>query len=56
MTTSGSYADVNGLSLYYEIHGEGAPLLLLHGGTCSIELPSMEIRAGAVMCGRNRDS
>ena len=43
MTTAGSYADVNGLSLYYELHGEGAPLLLLHGGTCSIELPSMEI-------------
>ena len=29
--------------MYYEIHGEGVPLLLLHGGTCSIELPSMEI-------------
>jgi pimeloyl-ACP methyl ester carboxylesterase len=43
VTTAGSYADVNGLSLYYEVHGEGAPLLLLHGGTCSIELPSMEI-------------
>ncbi len=43
MATRGSYANVNGLSMYYEIHGEGAPLLLLHGGTCSIELPSMEI-------------
>jgi hypothetical protein len=29
--------------MYYEIHGEGAPLLLLHGGTASIELPSMAI-------------
>ena len=26
------YAPVNGLNLYYEIHGEGAPLVLLHGG------------------------
>ncbi len=29
--------------MYYEIHGEGPPLLILHGGTCSIELPPMEI-------------
>jgi pimeloyl-ACP methyl ester carboxylesterase len=28
---TGSYAPVNGLNLYYEIHGEGFPLLLLHG-------------------------
>lgn len=27
-----SYADVNGISLYYEEHGEGRPLILLHGG------------------------
>ncbi|MGO4884979.1 MAG: alpha/beta fold hydrolase [Bryobacteraceae bacterium] len=26
------YAPVNGLSLYYEIHGAGEPLILLHGG------------------------
>jgi pimeloyl-ACP methyl ester carboxylesterase len=26
------YAPVNGLNLYYEIHGTGAPLILLHGG------------------------
>ncbi|HEV7278153.1 MAG TPA: alpha/beta hydrolase [Devosiaceae bacterium] len=25
-------ATVNGLELYYEVHGEGEPLLLLHGG------------------------
>jgi pimeloyl-ACP methyl ester carboxylesterase len=30
---TGSYATVNGLKLYYEIHGEGGePLVLLHGG------------------------
>jgi pimeloyl-ACP methyl ester carboxylesterase len=28
----GSYADVNGIRLYYEIHGTGKPLVLLHGG------------------------
>jgi len=27
-----SYADVNGINLYYEIHGAGRPLVLLHGG------------------------
>jgi pimeloyl-ACP methyl ester carboxylesterase len=27
-----SYADVNGISLYYEEHGSGQPLVLLHGG------------------------
>jgi pimeloyl-ACP methyl ester carboxylesterase len=33
--TSG-YADVNGLSYYYEITGTGEPILLLHGGLFSI--------------------
>jgi pimeloyl-ACP methyl ester carboxylesterase len=28
----GQYADVNGIKLYYEIHGTGHPLILLHGG------------------------
>lgn len=28
-----SYADINGLSMYYEEHGEGEPLVLLHGFT-----------------------
>jgi pimeloyl-ACP methyl ester carboxylesterase len=27
-----SYADVNGVSVYYEEHGSGEPLILLHGG------------------------
>jgi pimeloyl-ACP methyl ester carboxylesterase len=28
----GNYAHVNGLKMYYEIHGRGQPLILLHGG------------------------
>ncbi len=34
--TSG-YAPVNGLSMYYEIHGTGKPLVLLHGGGSTIQ-------------------
>jgi pimeloyl-ACP methyl ester carboxylesterase len=29
------YAPVNGLNIYYEIHGSGDPLVLLHGGMAS---------------------
>src|SRR3954452_25526538 len=28
----GAYAEINGVRYYYEIHGRGEPLLLLHGG------------------------
>jgi pimeloyl-ACP methyl ester carboxylesterase len=31
-TGTGRYADVNGIKLYYEVHGTGRPLVLLHGG------------------------
>src|SRR3954470_2946841 len=31
-TTGGNYADVNGITLYYERHGSGRPMILLHGG------------------------
>jgi pimeloyl-ACP methyl ester carboxylesterase len=37
-TTTGRYADVNGISLYYETHGSGRPLILLHGGLGSGEM------------------
>lgn len=30
-----SYAKINGLDLYYETHGKGRPLVLLHGGLMS---------------------
>jgi pimeloyl-ACP methyl ester carboxylesterase len=32
------YADVNGLHMYYEIHGSGSPVILLHGGMLTIDL------------------
>jgi pimeloyl-ACP methyl ester carboxylesterase len=34
---TGHYAAVNGLKMYYEIHGQGKPLVLLHGGGSTIE-------------------
>jgi pimeloyl-ACP methyl ester carboxylesterase len=37
-TPSGAYADVNGLKVYYEVHGTGRPLVLLHGGVLTIDL------------------
>lgn len=35
-STSG-YAPVNGLKMYYEIHGAGQPLVLIHGGGSTIK-------------------
>lgn len=37
------YADVNGLHLYYETHGSGRPLVLLHGGLGSGEMFPPEV-------------
>jgi pimeloyl-ACP methyl ester carboxylesterase len=37
LKTSG-YAPVNGLKMYYEIHGDGRPLVLLHGSYMTIDL------------------
>jgi pimeloyl-ACP methyl ester carboxylesterase len=34
---SGDYINVGGLKTYYEVQGEGEPLLLMHGGFCTIE-------------------
>ena len=35
---TGQYVDVNGLHMYYETHGSGRPLILLHGGLGSGEM------------------
>jgi pimeloyl-ACP methyl ester carboxylesterase len=35
-TEGGHYASVHGLKMYYEIHGKGPALLVLHGGMSSI--------------------
>ena len=34
----GAYAEVNGINLYYETHGTGRPMILLHGGLGSGEM------------------
>jgi hypothetical protein len=39
--TNSKYAFVNGLKMYYEIHGSGRPLVLLHGafeGTVDLDV------------------
>ena len=35
---SGKYAKLNGLDLYYETHGTGRPMILLHGGLGSSDM------------------
>src|SRR5436190_8099617 len=35
---TGQYAEVNGINLYYETHGSGRPMILLHGGLGSGEM------------------
>jgi pimeloyl-ACP methyl ester carboxylesterase len=33
----GNYAEVNGLKMYYEVHGTGEPLVVLHGAYMTID-------------------
>jgi pimeloyl-ACP methyl ester carboxylesterase len=35
-SSQGLHAEVHGLKMYYEIHGAGFPLVLLHGGLSAI--------------------
>jgi pimeloyl-ACP methyl ester carboxylesterase len=41
----GRYAKVNGINLYFEIHGAGRPLILLHGGLGAIEMFGANLEA-----------
>jgi pimeloyl-ACP methyl ester carboxylesterase len=36
---------VRGTPAYYEVHGDGEPVLLLHGGFCSIEMMRPQLEA-----------
>ena len=44
---TGQYAEVNGINLYYETHGSGWPMILLHGGLGSGEMfgPTLPVLA-----------
>src|SRR5262249_22095921 len=35
--SSGQYIDANNVHTYYEVTGRGEPLVLLHGGMCTID-------------------
>lgn len=37
MDSTKGYAPVNGLKMYYEIHGTGTPLVLIHGGGSTLQ-------------------
>src|SRR3954447_19692334 len=39
------YAPVNGLKMYYEILGEGEPLVLVHGGVVGISMFGANVQA-----------
>jgi pimeloyl-ACP methyl ester carboxylesterase len=41
----GEYVNAGGVRTYYETHGEGEPLLLLHGGLATAESWAMQIPA-----------
>lgn len=40
-----NYAAVNNLRMYYEIHGAGQPLVVLHGGAGGIEMLGSNLEA-----------
>jgi pimeloyl-ACP methyl ester carboxylesterase len=46
--TKGDYAEVNGLRMYYEVHGSGRPLVLLHGAYMTVDA------MGSILPGREQ--
>lgn len=44
------YAPVNGLRMYYEIHGKGQPVVLLHGSFMTITTNWPEMIARGCCC------
>jgi pimeloyl-ACP methyl ester carboxylesterase len=51
LRSSGRRAQINGLDMYFELHGRGRPILLLHGGLTTIE-SSFGIVQSALACSR----
>jgi pimeloyl-ACP methyl ester carboxylesterase len=37
ITMTSAYSEVNGIKMYYEIYGQGKPLVLIHGGGSTIQ-------------------
>jgi pimeloyl-ACP methyl ester carboxylesterase len=37
LTFENGYSDVNGIKMYYEIYGQGKPIILIHGGGSTIQ-------------------
>jgi pimeloyl-ACP methyl ester carboxylesterase len=42
-SAQGGYADINGIKMYYEVYGEGEPIVLIHGSGQSIEAMKHQI-------------
>jgi pimeloyl-ACP methyl ester carboxylesterase len=53
--TRSGYAPVNGLRMYYEVHGEGRPLVLLPGGLHTIDLSFADLLPGLAGRGTEPD-
>ena len=51
MDTITGHVDVNGLHLYHEVHGDGFPLVLVHGGMLTIDLNFAGLLPGLVAAG-----
>lgn len=39
----GNYVNVNGIKMYYEVYGEGYPLILIHGGISNVRMWDKQI-------------